>query len=38
MSAEVRDLVDARWNEYGIEPPGAQNGGISRVLRQSLRR
>ncbi len=38
MSAEVRDLVDSRWNEYGIEPPGAQNGGISRVLRQTLRR
>ncbi len=38
MSAEVRDLVDARWNEYGIEPSGTQNGGISRVLRQSVRR
>ena len=38
MSAEVRDLVDRRWNEYGIEPPGAQNGGISRALRQTLRR
>jgi 4-hydroxy-3-polyprenylbenzoate decarboxylase len=38
MSAEVRNLVDTRWNEYGIEPPGAQNGGISRVLRQTLRR
>jgi 4-hydroxy-3-polyprenylbenzoate decarboxylase len=38
MSAEVRDLVDGRWSEYGIEPPGAQNGGISRVLRQTLRR
>jgi 4-hydroxy-3-polyprenylbenzoate decarboxylase len=38
MSAEVRDLVDRRWAEYGIEPEGAQNGGISKVLRQTLRR
>jgi 4-hydroxy-3-polyprenylbenzoate decarboxylase len=38
MTSEVRDLVDSRWSEYGIEPPGAQNGGISRVLRQTLRR
>ena len=38
MTAEVRDLVDARWNEYGIEPRVAGNGGISKVLRQTLRR
>jgi hypothetical protein len=38
MTPEVRDLVDSRWGEYGFEPPGAQNGGISRVLRQTLRR
>jgi 4-hydroxy-3-polyprenylbenzoate decarboxylase len=38
MSAEVRDLVDRRWGEYGLAPPEAQNGGISRVLRQSVRR
>jgi 4-hydroxy-3-polyprenylbenzoate decarboxylase len=38
MDAEVRDLVDRRWSEYGIQPPGTQNGGIYRVLRQTLRR
>jgi hypothetical protein len=38
MAPEVRDLVDRRWSEYGIEPPGEQNGGSSRVLRQTLRR
>jgi 4-hydroxy-3-polyprenylbenzoate decarboxylase len=38
MTDEVRDLVDRRWPEYGIEPKGAENGGISRVLRQTLRR
>jgi hypothetical protein len=38
MIAEVRDLVDRRWSDYGIEPPSAQNGGISRALRQTLRR
>jgi 4-hydroxy-3-polyprenylbenzoate decarboxylase len=38
MSREVRDLVDRRWKEYGIEPESSQNGGISRALRQTLRR
>jgi 4-hydroxy-3-polyprenylbenzoate decarboxylase len=38
MTAEVRDLVDSRWAEYGLAPPEAQNGGISRVLRQTVRR
>jgi 4-hydroxy-3-polyprenylbenzoate decarboxylase len=38
MTAEVRDLVDRRWAEYGLAPPEAQNGGISRVLRQTVRR
>jgi 4-hydroxy-3-polyprenylbenzoate decarboxylase len=38
MTDEVRDLVDRRWTEYGIEPPSGGNGGISRVLRQTLRR
>ena len=38
MTPEVRDLVDSRWDEYGIEPDVAGNGGISRVLRQTLRR
>ena len=38
MTAEVRDLVDRRWAEYGLAPPEASNGGISRVLRQTVRR
>jgi 4-hydroxy-3-polyprenylbenzoate decarboxylase len=38
MAAEVRDLVDRRWAEYGLAPPEGQNGGISRVLRQTVRR
>jgi 4-hydroxy-3-polyprenylbenzoate decarboxylase len=38
MSAEVRDLVDSRWAEYGIDVPEGQNGHISRGLRQKLRR
>jgi 4-hydroxy-3-polyprenylbenzoate decarboxylase len=38
MTTEVRDLVDRRWKEYGIEPESSQNGGISRALRQTLRR
>jgi 4-hydroxy-3-polyprenylbenzoate decarboxylase len=37
MTQEVRDLVDRRWPEYGIEADGAQNGRISRGLRQKLR-
>jgi 4-hydroxy-3-polyprenylbenzoate decarboxylase len=42
MSAEIRELVDRRWAEYGIESvPEAGNGGVgqtSRSLRQLLRR
>jgi 4-hydroxy-3-polyprenylbenzoate decarboxylase len=42
MSPEIRDLVDRRWAEYGIESVlGAGNGGVgktSRSLRQLLRR
>jgi hypothetical protein len=42
MTPEIRDLVDRRWGEYGIESvPGAANGGVgktSRSLRQLLRR
>jgi 4-hydroxy-3-polyprenylbenzoate decarboxylase len=38
MSQEVRDLVDRRWGEYGLAPSEAQNGGISQVLRQTVRR
>jgi 4-hydroxy-3-polyprenylbenzoate decarboxylase len=43
MSAEIRDLVDRRWSEYGLEEsvPGARNGAVGkteRSLRQLLRR
>src|SRR5436190_705354 len=42
MSAEIRDLVDRRWDEYGIAAvPGARNGGVgqtSRSLRRLIRR
>jgi 4-hydroxy-3-polyprenylbenzoate decarboxylase len=38
MRAEVRDLVERRWDEYGIELSAAGNGRISKVLRQTLRR
>ncbi len=37
MSAEVRDLVDRRWSEYGIEVSAGENGRISRGLREKLR-
>jgi 4-hydroxy-3-polyprenylbenzoate decarboxylase len=37
MSPEVRDLVDRRWSEYGIDAVGTENGRISRGLRQKLR-
>jgi 4-hydroxy-3-polyprenylbenzoate decarboxylase len=38
MTAEVRDLVDRRWDEYGIEAGPGGNGRVSRGLRQTLRR
>ena len=42
MSAEVRELVDRRWAEYGIElVPSAASGGFDKnasSLRQLLRR
>src|SRR3954466_2606121 len=42
MSPEVRDLVDRRWSEYGIELATAAGNGrmvqSSRSLRQLLRR
>jgi hypothetical protein len=38
MTAEVRDAVDRRWEEYGIERRDAGNGRISKVLRQTVRR
>jgi len=37
MTSEVRDLVDRRWPEYGIEGESGENGRISRGLRQKLR-
>jgi hypothetical protein len=44
MTDEVRDLVDRRWDEYGIGAPErvevAQDGRKTRILRplrQSLR-
>src|SRR5215217_3226074 len=39
MTREVRDLVDRRWAEYGIETdPSARNGGIRQSSRRLLRR
>ena len=39
MTREVRDLVDRRWAEYGIETdPSAGNGGIRQSSRRLLRR
>ena len=38
MTPEVRDTVDRRWGEYGLEPQATSNGGISQVLRQKVRR
>jgi 4-hydroxy-3-polyprenylbenzoate decarboxylase len=39
MSDEVRDLVDRRWDEYGIgRVPPASNGGIRQSSRRLLRR
>ena len=37
MTREVRDLVDRRWDEYGIDAAKRQNGRISRGLRETLR-
>ena len=37
MTEEVRDLVDRRWSEYGLDPDQGQYGRISRGLRQKLR-
>src|SRR2546421_2796038 len=39
MSDEVRDLVDRRWEEYGVGTvPSASNGGIRQSSRRLLRR
>ena len=41
MTREVRDMVDRRWSEYGIDDAASGNGagtrGISRPLRRSVR-
>jgi len=37
MSAAVKDLVDRRWAEYGLDAGQGGNGAISRRLRQTLR-
>jgi 4-hydroxy-3-polyprenylbenzoate decarboxylase len=37
MTQGVRDLVDRRWEEYGIVARAEQNGLISRSLREKLR-
>ena len=38
MTAEVRELVDRRWSEYGFgdgaDANGARRGGLSRLLRR----
>ena len=39
MSAEIRELVDRRWDEYGIESvPRAGNGRMRQSSRRLLRR
>jgi 4-hydroxy-3-polyprenylbenzoate decarboxylase len=39
MTPDIRDLVDRRWAEYGIETdPSARNGGIRQSSRRLLRR
>ncbi|MDQ4018803.1 MAG: menaquinone biosynthesis decarboxylase, partial [Actinomycetota bacterium] len=37
MTQGVRDLVDRRWEEYGIAARAEENGRISRSLREKLR-
>ena len=37
MTQGVRDLVDRRWEEYGIVARAEENGRISRSLREKLR-
>ena len=38
MSAEVRDLVDGRWGEYGIDLGGAERNGAGPTRKTALRR
>jgi 4-hydroxy-3-polyprenylbenzoate decarboxylase len=37
MSAEIRELVDSRWAEYGIDVPAASNGAAPTRRLRSLR-
>jgi 4-hydroxy-3-polyprenylbenzoate decarboxylase len=37
MSAEVKELVDRRWSEYGIDVPAATNGAAPQRRLRSLR-
>jgi 4-hydroxy-3-polyprenylbenzoate decarboxylase len=37
MSAEIRELVDSRWAEYGIDVPAAANGAAPTRRLRSLR-
>jgi 4-hydroxy-3-polyprenylbenzoate decarboxylase len=38
MSAEVRELVDRRWSEYGLDAAAGSQDGARRSLRHLLRR
>ena len=38
MTQEVRDAVDRRWSEFGLDQEASGNGRISQVLRQKVRR
>jgi hypothetical protein len=38
MSDEVRELVDARWGEYGIDLGGAERNGSGPARKTGLRR
>jgi 4-hydroxy-3-polyprenylbenzoate decarboxylase len=38
MTQEVRDAVDRRWSELGLDREPTGNGRISQVLRQKVRR
>jgi hypothetical protein len=38
MSPEVRDLVDTRWAEYGIDLGGASSNGAGPGRKRGLRR
>jgi 4-hydroxy-3-polyprenylbenzoate decarboxylase len=37
MSAEIRELVDRRWDEYGLAGEPAGNGRIAGAMRRKLR-